>query len=117
MEEVAWCTFPGEGFGKLMRGPIASRMGSYVEMNHPSSLMSQHDENEQQSKRHRGHHEEIGRNQLGDMVVEKGAPRLRGRLARPNHTLGDGRLRYIDSQFEQLPVDSRCAPEWIDQTD
>jgi hypothetical protein len=42
----------------------------------------------------------------------RNAPRLRGRFRCTNHVLGDGRLGHIDSQFQQLPMDSRCAPEW-----
>jgi hypothetical protein len=53
-------------------------MGGDIEVNHPSSLMRQHHENEQQPKGHGGHPEEIRGSQLRSMVVEKGAPCLGG---------------------------------------
>src|SRR6188474_2452028 len=47
------------------------------------------------------------------MVVKKGPPRLRGRMAVTDHVLAHARLADVDIQLEQFPVNPRCAPERI----
>ena len=54
--------------------------------------------------------EEISGNDLFGVIFEKGAPRLRRRLPFSNQVFGYGRLRYLDSELQQFPVDSRCPP-------
>lgn len=31
----------------------------------------------------------------------------------PNHVLGDGRLRNLEPQFDELTVNPRSAPQWV----
>ena len=47
------------------------------------------------------------------MVVEERTPRLRGRSAMPDHVFGDGRLRLVDAEFQQLTVDAGSAPQRV----
>ncbi len=44
------------------------------------------------------------------MIVQDGAPDLRGRLAAAHHILADAGLADGDAELEQFPVDARCAP-------
>src|SRR5215471_19399304 len=50
------------------------------------------------------------------MIMEKGAPGLRGRFRLACHVLGHRRLRYLDAELEKLAMDPRCSPEGIGQT-
>jgi hypothetical protein len=47
------------------------------------------------------------------MIVEEGAPRLRGRFAVPDHVLGNGGLSDFYTQFEQLTLDVGSTPKRI----
>jgi hypothetical protein len=54
-----------------------------------------------------GHGEEVNRCKSAKMVVEKGAPGLRRRLALPlGHETGDATLADLDAELEQLTMDS-----------
>jgi hypothetical protein len=61
----------------------------------------------------RRHGEEIHGDQLRQVVLQEGPPRLRRRCVAPPHVLGDAGLPDLDAQFEQLTVDARRAPERI----
>ncbi len=45
------------------------------------------------------------------MILKDGSPSLRGRLT--DHVLADIGLTDVGSEFEQLAVKPRCAPQWI----
>ncbi len=79
-------------------------------MQNPASIVGQHDEHEQDSKRQGGHDKEVQRYQLLEMILQEGAPSLRGRLAMTDHVLAHARLPYVDTKLEQLAVDAWCAP-------
>src|SRR5712692_3692211 len=55
-------------------------------------------------------HEEIGCDDLADVIPQERAPRLRGRRLAPPHVLGDAGLPDLDAQFEQFTVDPWCPP-------
>jgi hypothetical protein len=46
-----------------------------------------------------------------DVIFEKRAPGLRGWLWTPDHVLGDGRLRELDSEFEDFSMNPRSSPK------
>jgi len=50
----------------------------YVEVQQAPSLVRQDDEAEQDTKGRGGHHEEIQRRQILQVVLQEGAPRRRG---------------------------------------
>jgi len=64
MQQVERDTVPRESLGNLLCYPFRGGMGADIKVNHPPSLMSQYDENEQQPKGCRWHYEEVGRSQL-----------------------------------------------------
>jgi hypothetical protein len=47
------------------------------------------------------------------LLWEKRAPGLRGWLWTPDHVLGDGRLRELDSKFEYFSMNPRSSPKRI----
>src|SRR5262249_13218283 len=57
-----------------------------------------------------GHRKEIDRDQLLEVIVQEGAPGLRGRLAAAHHVLAHAALPDVEAEFDQLPVDAWCTP-------
>lgn len=65
---------------------------------------------EQEAIGRRRDHEEIGRDDLADVISQERAPGLRGRLAPAPHVFRDGRLRDVDPEFQQFAMNPRRAP-------
>jgi hypothetical protein len=57
-----------------------------------------------------GNSEKIDRDDLGEMVFQKGSPALRRRFTTADHVLGDATLTDVDAELEQLPMNARCTP-------
>ena len=64
MQQVAWSRIPRKGLGNLLCRPFRGGMGGDIEMNHAAPMMGQNHKDEEDSKVHRRHHEEIRRDQL-----------------------------------------------------
>ncbi len=47
------------------------------------------------------------------MILEQGAPGLRGWFAAPCHVLADASLADVDAEFEQFTVNTRCTPRGV----
>src|SRR6516165_3446550 len=47
------------------------------------------------------------------MVMQEGAPSLRGRPGSLDHVLRDAGLSDLKAELEQLAMDTRGAPQWI----
>ncbi len=60
-----------------------------------------------------GHGEEVDGDQLPEVIVQKGAPGLRRRLAAAHHVFADAALADVDTEFAQLAVDAGCPPTRI----
>ena len=99
-QQVSWCGIPGERFDNLLTCPLRRRRVGHVEMDDPSPVMGQDDEDEQHLERHRGNGEEINRDQVSNVVIEKRLTALRWWLAMTGHVLGDCRVRDLDPEFE-----------------
>mgnify|MGYP001817640798 CR=1 FL=1 len=112
-EEIPRGGVPWKRFQDLLCGPSRAGRISHVEMDDPSTLVSQNDENEEDPECHRGHREEIDGDQVPSVVAEERSPTLRWRLSVTDHVLGDGGLRDIDPKLEQFPVYPRCTPAWF----
>src|SRR3989442_388569 len=84
-----------------------------IEMHQPAPAVGQDHEHEQDSKGRGGHREEIQRDQIRGVVLQKCPPRLRRRPPRPDHVLRNRRLRDRQAELQQLAVDSWCTPEGI----
>ena len=79
-QQIAGCGFPGERIAKLLGGPFRGRMGRDVEVQYSPPLMGEHQEYVQNLEADGWHGEEVDRDQLLDVVVEKCPPGLAGRL-------------------------------------
>jgi len=82
-------------------------------MNDSAPLMRKNKEDVENAERDCRDYEEIDRGKLFAVVFQKCAPCLRGRFWIPEHVLGDGCLRNMDSQLEQFAMNSRGSPEAI----
>jgi hypothetical protein len=103
----------GKGLKKLLRGPFCGWMRRDVEVNNPATLVRENDENVENTKGEGRDGEEIDGGKLFGVVFQKRSPGLRGRFGKSDHVLSDGCLGDIDTEFEQLTVNSRCSPEKI----
>ena len=56
---------------------------------------------------------EIDRDQLLEVIVQEGAPSLRGWFAAAHHVFADTGLADVDAEFEQFTVDAGCTPTGI----
>jgi hypothetical protein len=57
--------------------------------------------------------EEFDGDEVGEVVLEERPPGLRGRLLATRHESGNGALRDLEAELEQLAVNARRAPERI----
>ena len=72
--------------------------------------MGEEHQHEQEAVGRRRDHEEIGRDDLADVIPQECAPGLRGRPAPTCHVFRHRRLRDVDPEFQQFAVDPRRAP-------
>src|SRR6267143_2731988 len=84
-----------------------------VEVHDLAAMLQQDHEHVEQTKGCRRHDEEVDRDKVGEVVVEERSPGLRGRLRAPRHEPGNGALRNLEAELEQLTMDARRAPEGI----
>src|SRR5437016_5754168 len=102
---------------QLSPRPLCGRMLRDIEMPQPSPPVAQHHEHKQHSKGRGRDREEIQRDQILGVVLQKRAPRLRRRPPRPDHELRNRRLRYRQAQLQELAVNPRRTPERIGAAD
>ncbi len=79
-DEKAWRFVVGKGVNDLLSGPPRSRMSRDVKVSDRSAVVTERDEAIQDAKRGGRNREEVNRDDVGQMIVEKGAPSLRRRL-------------------------------------
>jgi hypothetical protein len=85
----------------------------HIEVDDAPALVSEHDEDEEDAEPSGGHGEEVEGDQISDMVGEECPPRLR-RLGTPlRHQPGDGSLGHVDTELQELAMDSWGAPEGV----
>ena len=82
-------------------------------MNHAAAFMRQDNEHEQDPRFRRRNREEIDRNQIVDVILQEGSPRLGRRRVPSRHQAGNRPFRNPNSQFEQFPMNAGCAPTKI----
>jgi hypothetical protein len=91
-QEVARGNLPGERLHELLGRPLGRGGVGDVDVDGASPVVRQDDVDEQDLEGHRGHDEEVHRDQASDMVIEKTAPRLRRGLRPAAQILGHRRL-------------------------
>src|SRR6516162_2362284 len=66
---------------QLLSRPLRGWVGGHVEVQNTTPVMGQHEKYVKDLEADRGHREEVDRDQLPGMILQKCAPRLRRRLA------------------------------------
>ena len=79
-------------FGNLLRDPFGRRMGRHIDPDKLSPCQPDHDKGIEQVKSDGWHNEQIHGGNRRRVIADKGAPTLTGRVARPGHVFGYGRL-------------------------
>src|SRR5262249_17432115 len=92
-------------------------MSRDIEMDDASTMMCEHDEDEQNLEPDGVYGEEVDRNKLGHMIGEERSPRLGWRLGMADHVFGDGCFGNRNAQFQHFAVNPRCSPERVMATD
>jgi hypothetical protein len=75
-------------------------MSRNVEVQYSPPLMGQHQEHVQNLEADGWHGEEVDRNKLLEVVVEKSPPGLAGRLSLADHIFADASLADVNAEFE-----------------
>jgi hypothetical protein len=76
-------------------------------------MVSEDQEDEENSQADGRHREEVNRDQVAHVVGEERAPGLGWRSAPLRHQPGHRAFRDGDSQLQELTMDSRCSPQRI----
>src|SRR5258708_40358161 len=76
-------------------------------------MMHQDHEHVEDSERRGRHDEEVDRDEVGEVILEKRAPSLRGWLRATRHESGNATLRDVEPELEQLAVNAWRTPERI----
>jgi len=63
-QQAAWELVSGESVPQLLAGPLCRRVLGHVEVDHPATIMSQHQEHVEDLKPNGGHGEKIDRDEL-----------------------------------------------------
>ena len=113
VEEVGRRGLVREGVHELLGGPVGCGVLGHVEVDHPSAVVSERDEHEEDAEASGGHGKEVDRDQVEDVVGEKRPPGLSGVRAALRHEPGDGALGNLNAKLQELSVDARGAPERI----
>ena len=85
---------------QLLAGPLCSWVGSHIEVKHATAIMSQHQEHVQDLEADGCNGEKIDRDDLREMVFQKGSPGLRRRFTAADHVLGDATFADVDAELD-----------------
>ena len=110
VEQVARRLVPRKRLAQLLGRPRRRRMRGDRDVPDASPIVGEEHQDEQEAVGHRRDHEEIGRDDLADVIPQERAPGLRGRLAPAPHVFRDGRLTDVDPEFQQFAMNPRRAP-------
>src|SRR5712692_67170 len=101
----------GESLPQLLNDPATGGMSRYIEMQHPSAIMTYNEEAIEYAERQRWYGEEIHRGDGLPMIAQKGEPTFSGlRISRRSaHLTGAGSFRDVEAQHQQLTVNTRCT--------
>jgi hypothetical protein len=113
VQQVSRRLVPRKGLAKLVGRPRRRRMRRDRDVPNASPIVGEKYQDEQKAVGRRRDHEEIGRDDLADVISQERAPSLRWRLASAHHVFRDGRLTDIDPEFEQFAMNPRRAPTWV----
>src|SRR5262249_42579511 len=99
-QQIAWRSFPREGFPQLLSSPLCGRMSSDTKMQNAPTIMRQHQEHVQDLESYGRHRKRVDGNHALHVVVQEGSPGLRGRIVAAHQVLAHAGLADIDAQLE-----------------
>jgi hypothetical protein len=102
-----------EGIYDLLSRPLGAGICRNVEMNDLPPVMTEHDEDAQDTKGHGRNREKVAGGDVRNMIVQKRPPGLRRRFPSADHVLGHGCFGDIVAQQKQFGQDSGSAPRWV----
>src|SRR5262249_5467442 len=82
-------------------------------MHNPTPIVGQHQEDVEHLETDRRDREEVHGHCSREVSVQERAPRLRRSPPAATHVLADAGLTDVDAKFEQLTVDTWCAPQRV----
>ena len=85
-------------------------MRRHVEVNRVSPVVTQDNKYEQQAKVHGPYYQKVDCYCLLDVILQKRAPTLRRRLSLTRHVLRHRRLRDLNAELQQLPMNPWSSP-------
>src|SRR5712691_6256737 len=91
---------PRKVFAKLLGHPRRRRMGGDRHVPDASPIVGEEYQDEQEAVGRGRDHEEIGRDDLADVIPQERAPALRWRPVPTNHMFRDRSLTNVDPEFE-----------------
>jgi len=95
-----------------LRPTWARGMWRDIEMQHASAIMTDDEEAVEDAKRQRWYRKEVHSGDDFPMIAQKGEPAFGG-PGIPEcspHPTGDGSFGDMETEHQQLPVNTRCAP-------
>ena len=114
-EYVARRRVIGERLDNLLRRPGGSGGIGDVKVHELAAMMHQDHEHVEYSEGRGRNHEEVDGDEIGEVILEERAPGLRGWLFATRHESGNGALRDVETELEQLAVNAWRAPERVRQ--
>ena len=112
-QQIAWRGIPRKGLTELLRGLLRRGVSRDAEVEDPAALVGQHQEYVQDLEPDGRHGEEVDRDHGLEVILEEGAPGLRGRPPVAHQVFAHAGLADVDAELEQFPVNARSAPERI----
>jgi len=100
----------GKRFDDLLGCPLSRRMRSDVKVDDHTATMTEYDETEQDAACRCRNSEAINGDDIANVVIQEGAPRLPRRFAMPDLVFVYGSLRRLVAKELQLRTDSRRSP-------
>jgi hypothetical protein len=98
-EQIGRRGLVGEGVDELLSGPGSGGVLGDVEVDNAPAVVSEHDEDEQDTEVNGGHRKEIDRDQVPNVIGEERSSGLRGLGATPGHEAGDRALGNLEAEL------------------
>jgi len=105
----------GESLPQLLHDPSTRGMRRDIEMRDTPAIMTDDEKAVEDPERQRWYGKEVHRGDDFPMIAQKGEPALGGPgIPRCSpHPSGDGSFGDMETEHQQLAVNTRCAPGWV----
>ncbi len=100
VDQIARRLVPGKRFAQLLGRPRRRRMRGDCDVPDASPIVGEEHQDTHEAVGHGRDHEETGRHNSADVILQEGAPGLRRRLAWAPHVFRDGRLTDVDPELQ-----------------